>query len=97
MLESTPGSAAALFGNLAGQLALDLEMAPDEQRHLGNFTWDIYSFERRGNRVDLALAEDSERAYFVFMVSTPEEHDMLVEQLFMPAVEAMTSLPAESE
>ncbi len=31
------------------------------------------------------------------MLATPEEHDVLVERLFMPAVEAMTPLVAESE
>jgi hypothetical protein len=46
---------------------------------------------------DLALAEDGEKAYFVFLVSTPEEHDALVEQLFLPAVEAMAPVSIESK
>ena len=72
-------------------------MAPDSQAQVGNFVWDFYSFERRGNLADLALAEDDEKAYFVFLVSTPEEHDALAEQLFLPAVEAITALSVESE
>ena len=42
--------------------------------------------------VDLALAEDSEKAYFVFLMSPPDEHEALYQQLFQPAVEAMASL-----
>jgi hypothetical protein len=56
---------------------------------MGSFTWSFYTFERRGNPVDLALAEDSEKAYFVFMMSAEEEREALYVQLFLPAVEAM--------
>jgi hypothetical protein len=97
VLEGTLGTATELFGNLAGQLGLDPEMAPDSQAQVGNFVWDFYSFERRGNMADIAVAEDDEKAYFVFLVSTPEEHDALVEQLFLPAVEAMAPVSVEPE
>lgn len=97
VLESTQGSADELFGNLAGQLGLDSEMEPDSQAQVGNFVWDFYRFERRGNMADIALAGDDGKAYFVFLVSTPEEHDALVEILFLPAVEAMAPVSVESE
>ena len=71
VLEGTPGTAAELFGNLAGQLGLDPEMAPDSQAQVGTFVWDFYTFERRGNLADLALAVDDDRAYFVFLFCTP--------------------------
>ena len=58
----------------------------------GNFTWDFYTFDRRGNPVDLALAEDEKKAYFVLLMSPKDEHDALYQQMFMPAVEAMASL-----
>lgn len=92
VLEATPGTAAELFGNLAGQLGLDPELEPVASAEVGNFTWDFYTFERRGNPADLALAEDGEKAYFVFLISALDEHDALYEQLFLPAVEAMASL-----
>ncbi len=92
VLEATPGTAAELFANLAGQLGLDPELEPVASAEVGNFTWGFYTFERRGNPADLALAEDSEKAYFVFLVSAPDEHDVLYEQLFLPAVEAMAPL-----
>jgi pimeloyl-ACP methyl ester carboxylesterase len=97
VLEATPGAAAELFGNLAGQLGLDPGLEPVASAEVGNFTWDFYTFERRGNLADLALAEDGdgtsgEKAYFVFLISAPDEHDALYEQLFLPAVEALTPL-----
>jgi len=92
VLEATPGTAAELFANLAGQLGLDPGLEPVARAEVGNFRWDFYTFERRGNPADLALAEDGEKAYFVFLISAPDEHDALYEQLFLPAVEAMASL-----
>jgi len=93
VLEATPGTAAELFANLAGQLGLDPPPEPVARADVGDFTWDFYAFERPGgNSADLALAEDSEKAYFVYLVSTPDEHDALYEQLFLPAVEALAPL-----
>jgi pimeloyl-ACP methyl ester carboxylesterase len=92
VLEATPGTAAELFANLAAQLALDPGLEPVKRAELGNFTWDFYTFERRGNPADLALAEDGEKAYFVLLLSPADEHDVLYEQLFLPAVEAMAPL-----
>jgi pimeloyl-ACP methyl ester carboxylesterase len=92
VLEASPSTAAELFANFATQLELEPDLAPVASAEVGNFTWDFYTFERRGYPADLALTEDDEKAYFVFMLSMEEERDFLYEQLFMPAVEAMTSL-----
>ncbi len=92
VLEAQPGTAAELFANLAGQLGLDPELEPIAHAKAGNFAWDFYTFERRGNPVDLALTEDDQKAYFVFLMSPPDEHDTLYKQLFQPAVKAMASL-----
>jgi len=92
VLEATPGTAAELFANLAGLLGLDPGLESIASAEVGNFTWDFYTFERRGNPADLALAEDGEKAYLVLLISEPEERDALYEQLFLPAVEAMAPL-----
>ncbi|MGB3906698.1 MAG: hypothetical protein WBB22_17470, partial [Anaerolineae bacterium] len=93
VLEATPGTGANLFANVAGQLGLDPPPDPVARAEVGNFTWDFYSFERPGgNPADLALAEDGDKAYFVYLVSTPDEHDALYQGLFLPAVEAMAPL-----
>ncbi len=92
VLEAQPVTAAELFGGLAGQLGLDPGLEPTTRAEIGSLTWDLYSFEIQGYPADLALAEDGEKAYFVFLVSPPDEHEALYEQLFLPAVEAMASL-----
>jgi hypothetical protein len=90
VLEAKPGSAAELLADLTSQLALEETLEPLATDEMGSFTWSFYTFERRGNPVDLALAEDGEKAYFVFMMSAVDEREALFEQLFLPAVEAMT-------
>jgi pimeloyl-ACP methyl ester carboxylesterase len=92
VLEAQPVTAAELFGSLAGQLGLEPELEPTTRAEIGSLTWDLYSFEIQGLPIDLALAEDGEKAYFVFLISPPEEHEALYEQLFLPAVEAMAAL-----
>jgi pimeloyl-ACP methyl ester carboxylesterase len=89
VLEAKPGPAAELLADLTSQLGLEETLEPLAIEDLGSFTWSFYTFERRGNPVDLALAEDGEKAYFVFMMSAEEERETLYEQLFLPAVEAM--------
>jgi hypothetical protein len=92
VLEAQPGSAVELFDNLTGQLRMDPKPAPIKRAEVGNFTWDFYTFDRRGNPVDLAIAEDSQKAYFVYLMSPRDEHETLYAELFMPAVKAMAAL-----
>jgi len=92
VLEAQQGTASELFGGLAGQLGLDPGLEPTISAEIGNLRWDLYTFEIRDYPVDLALAEDGERAYFVLLISPEDEHDALYEGLFLPAVEAMTPL-----
>ena len=93
VLEAQPGRAVDLFENLMGQLKQEPRPGPVKIAKLGNFAWDLYAFDRRGNPVDLAIAEDDRKAYFVYMMSPPDERDALYDQLFVPAVKAMASLP----
>jgi len=94
ILEATPGTAAELFADVARQLGLDPVPEPVASAAVvGNFTWDFYRFRRPGdNLATLALTEDSEKAYFVYLVSAPDEHGALYEAVFLPAVEAMAPL-----
>ncbi|HEM61274.1 MAG TPA: alpha/beta fold hydrolase, partial [Chloroflexi bacterium] len=93
VLEATPGTAADLLASLFGQLGLDPPPDPVGTAEVGNFTWDFYTFERPGgNPASLALTEDEDKAYFVYLVSTPEEQEALYQGLFIPAVEAMAPL-----
>jgi len=92
VLEAQPGSADELFGSLAGNLGLDPQLQPASSAEIGAFTWDLYAFQVQGVPIDLALAEDGEKAYFVFLISPSDERETLYEQLFLPAVEAMAPL-----
>ena len=65
---------------------------PVKPADVGSFTWKFYTFELKGDPVDLALTEDAERAYFVALISPPDEREVLFETLFLPAVEAMAPL-----
>jgi hypothetical protein len=94
VLEAQPGTAAEMFANLSGQLGLDPGLKPAVSAEIGSFTWALYSFEIQGHPADLALTEDRDKAYFVFLISPPDEHEALYEQLFLPAVEAMVPLEA---
>lgn len=90
VLEASDSSADELFANLVGQLGLDPAPAPVSRVEVGSFTWDFYGFERPGgNLADLAIAGAGRKAYFVYMVSKPDERQDLFNQLFLPAVEAM--------
>ena len=73
-------------------MGLDPELEPATSAETGSLTWDLYSFEIQGYPADLALAEDGEKAYFVFLISPPDEHETLHKQLFLPAVDALVPL-----
>ena len=93
VLQASDSSAEELFANLIGNLGLDPAPELVANAEIGSFTWDFYSFEiQGGNVVDLAIAEDGEKGYFVFLVSAPDEQADLYEAVFLPAVEAMAPL-----
>ncbi len=90
VLEASQSSAQDLFNALVGQLRLDPIPDPIASSEIGNFVWDLYQFDRPGGQLaDLAIAGFEGTAYFVYMVTAPDEHQSLFSQLFLPAVEAM--------
>jgi hypothetical protein len=92
VLEAKPGTAAELYALLATQLGLSPTTKPIGEKESGGLVWSLYSLEIKGYPIDLALAQDDAKAYFVFLVSPADEHQTLYEQLFLPAVEAMVPL-----
>jgi hypothetical protein len=92
VLEATFGKGDTLLALIAGQLQLDEDLEPVSTEEVGSFAWDFYAFDYRGNPADLAIAEGAGRAYFVFLISKTDEHDMMYDELFIPAVEAMAPL-----
>jgi len=90
--DSAPISADELLGVLSPQLGFDPEMEPISTATLGNFTWDLYEFQIRQYPVDLAIAESNAKSYFVLLISQEDEREVLYQQVFLPAVEALTPL-----
>ena len=92
LLQAGEGTAALFLPLFARQFQLDPEAKPMRRATVGVLTWDFYEFELQGYPLDLALAEQDQKVYLVMMVSAWDERDVLYEQLFMPAVEAMAPL-----
>jgi CubicO group peptidase (beta-lactamase class C family) len=60
-----------------------------------HFTWDLYKVELEQPKIgmttlDIALAETEAGVYAVALLAMPNEHDVLHEKVFIPAVEALT-------
>jgi hypothetical protein len=81
-----------LLNLLSAQLGFDPLMESSATAQLGNFTWDFYEFVIRTYPVDLALSEEGGKSYFVLLISPEDEHEALHQQVFLPAVDALTPL-----
>ncbi|GEM_PF-405858 len=90
--DAIPMTADELFGLLARQLGLDPQLESVASAESGSFVWDFYSFEYQSYRADLALAEDGDKAYFVLLISPPDERDELYETVFLPVVDALAPI-----
>ncbi|MCC6617073.1 MAG: alpha/beta fold hydrolase [Anaerolineae bacterium] len=64
---------------------------PREQRTTSSFTWQIFEFRRGDDYVHAALAENGRESYWVMMVSTEFERDLLYEGVLIPAVDAFVA------
>ncbi len=90
--DAVPMTADELLDLLAMQLGLDPEMESVASVESDSRVWDLYSFEYQSSRADLALAEDGDKAYFVLLISPPDEHEALYETVFLPVVDALAPI-----
>ncbi len=90
--DAVPLSSVELRDLLAVQLGQGDMPDPMTTQALGAFTWMLYRFAIQTYTADLAIAESDKPAYFVLLVSSPDEHDALYEQVFLPAVAALRPL-----
>jgi len=81
-----------LFSLLAQQLGFDPELESVASTESGSFVWHLYSFEYQSYWADLALTEGGGKAYFVLLITPPDERDALYETVFLPVVEALAPL-----
>jgi CubicO group peptidase (beta-lactamase class C family) len=76
---------------------LNLDELPERvsTRERGSLVWDLHSFEtvdaqlgpRKG---EIALAETEDGVYVVVLATTPEEYQTLSDEVFLPAVDALS-------
>lgn len=90
--DAIPMTADELFSLLAKQLGFDPGLENAASTESGSLVWDLYSFEYQSYRADLALVEDGDKAYFVLLISPPDERDALYETVFLPVVDALAPL-----
>ncbi|WP_147332012.1 alpha/beta fold hydrolase [Geodermatophilus marinus] len=89
-----PGATAEqLLQQLAAQLGTGQPPQPVEQLQTGALSWDLYRLDDLGQRVELALADSPQGLVLVQLTTTPERADVHREQVFLPAVEALTPAP----
>jgi len=89
LLQAAPVSANELLGALTEQL--DLEEIPEsvDEREANSLTWTLYTVEAQGLLRDIALAEKDGMTLIVILRTAPNEHDILYEAVFLPAVDAL--------
>jgi pimeloyl-ACP methyl ester carboxylesterase len=71
------------------QFGLAEAPASSGQLDANGFAWAIYATEIQGYPIDFALTEDGEHGLVILMISEADEHGLLHEELFLPAVEAL--------
>jgi pimeloyl-ACP methyl ester carboxylesterase len=77
---------------LTGQYAsigLDGPPALVGSHESSGLVWQLYEAEFRGNPVDIALAEGDNMTLLVAMVSLPEEHNAMVDAIFLPVLDSV--------
>lgn len=100
-LQSAPLAPATLMGALLPQLGLS--EAPEAVETITNdfAEWTRYEVTVEGNGisvvVDFAISNVNNVTYLVMLQSTPEEHDVLYAQAFLPALDALRPLVEEVE
>lgn len=89
-----PGlTADMILTQVAAQMGVDVPFEPAGQRETEFLTWDLYEIVDLGQSVDLALTEHEGRLLLVQLTSTPQRRDAYYEQVFLPAVDALSPTP----
>ncbi|NDJ61293.1 MAG: alpha/beta hydrolase [Chloroflexi bacterium] len=102
LIQSATAPRAAYEQSLAPQLLLDAFPAPDAQLITAAFAWDLYRVDinAAGQQITVSVAlaatEADDRTYAVLLQSTPDDHDTLREQIFLPVVESVVAWAPEA-
>jgi hypothetical protein len=71
--------------------------APTGERPANGLTWSLYTFEAQGVPRDLAVAESQAGILVLVVRSAVDERDALHERVFLPMVDALVLLAAETQ
>jgi uncharacterized protein len=99
--QSAPFTGDALMKALLPQLGLSEPPASVGERETETFAWTLYQIDMtQANitvRIDIAVAEKEGKSYLVLLQTNPDEYDALHEQVFLPAVDALSLLMVTEE
>jgi pimeloyl-ACP methyl ester carboxylesterase len=88
-----PGATAEqVLAQVAAQLGTDEPPQPVDQLSTDAVTWDLYRIDDLGQRLDVALADSPDGLLLVQVSSSPARSEVYREQVFLPAVEALSPL-----
>jgi pimeloyl-ACP methyl ester carboxylesterase len=77
---------------LSAQFGLDDVPDAAATREANNLGWTLYEFETGGQPVDLALAEGGGTTYLVLLMSVPSKRGFYYDEVYLPAIDALTSV-----
>jgi hypothetical protein len=90
--QAAPMSGSALLAQISRQVGLAQPPQPAGEQEGNGLTWTLYSFNARGVQVDMAIAEDEDKAYLILLQSSPDERDNLYQKVFLPMLDELEAL-----
>ncbi len=92
LYDVVPVSSDELLGLIAQQFGLAEPPESTSQREANDLTWTLYETEAQGYPIDVALAEHDDTMIVILLITAADEHDLLYEAVFGPAIETLTLL-----
>lgn len=97
--QAAPMSQDAVLTTLLPSLRLTDPPEPVDTVTANDLTWSVYQVDVNAGaitvRVDMALAEMDGTSYVILLQTTPDEYESLHRTVFLPVVDALTTLTAE--
>ncbi|HEY92815.1 MAG TPA: alpha/beta fold hydrolase [Dehalococcoidia bacterium] len=88
-----PGIGAdALLQLLTASFGLDEVPESVGSRQANDINWSLYEFELQDLSIDLAVAESDGTSCFILLQSTASERDFHYEEVYLPAIDALTPI-----
>jgi hypothetical protein len=79
-----------LLGLLASQMGWEEEPESSGTYETTTLTWTLYETEVQGFPAIMGLAEEGGTLFLVMLISSAEEQEMLINEVFFPVLEALT-------